>query len=323
MNRLQLIVICMLIFTFQNIHCQKKKVTRREGVQEIYHYKKIKGIGKVRCGSYKCYFTDNVNPRVLINQGQYVDNKKSGIWTYFNTIGDTICSFDFDKDTVVSYDYSVKRTTCEYIKVGSMLKLKRDNYELKDEPSFGNLTVNAKGDIVRTYSIDTNLDSDRIFKPLYIEGDKELYDIMFSAILSSFDYYNINSLNKTSYNFKAYITLAICRDGTLKDIFIRDSSKNLKYLKKILMSKDLKWIPAYRVNEPIDYALTIPVICKTTNSESIDYNKLSSFDPNTTFSSESRHDFFTLRFWQKNTEKEGVYRHDWPMQIANIKLEEY
>lgn len=92
----------------------KQKTKIENGVKEVYFYKKVKGIGKVREGEYKKYFKNEHNPTILIQNGQYLNDKKVGIWTYFIFSGDTLFAINVENDSIAFVNQNTKRLVSSY-----------------------------------------------------------------------------------------------------------------------------------------------------------------------------------------------------------------
>jgi hypothetical protein len=228
---------------------EKKKFS--VGKKEIYYQTKIKGVGIVKEGEYKCFFTSNDKPDVLIHKGQYKEDKKSGVWSYYNTEGDSICVYDFDNDSVIYNNPKANRIVSKYRKF------------------FSKQSTNVYATCY-IYSVDfKQILPEDIFLPLYIEGDKEFYDLLFASVLKAIEYYDSNSKEYPNFtaSFKNIIKLKISKTGKLEDVQLQTFDSQLGKLKNLLLSKNLKWIPAYKNNKPIDFELQIPILCFSKDDE--------------------------------------------------------
>lgn len=92
-----IIVILIFIGNYTAIAQQptKKKINKDGKTKEIFYV--LKSNKNIKQGSYEKYIWGE-----LIEKGKYVDNKKSGIWEYFN-LNKIELKYDYDEDTVIYY----------------------------------------------------------------------------------------------------------------------------------------------------------------------------------------------------------------------------
>ena len=251
--RVILITLIILSSNFSFSQKIKQKTKYYGGKKDIFFQTKIKGDGKVKVGEFKRYMTSNHKPDILVQRGQFENNKKTGIWTYYNSIGDSIFAYNFDIDSVMYFNKNVKRDIKRYRKFFS----KRSENVYATSYNF---------------LIDNGFDiTNNISKPIFIEGDFEFYDILFASVLKSIKYFDSNNrtgmINYTN-NFNNLIVLKISKSGKLIDVGISAPYNNqLRSLKNILLEQNLKWVPAYKDNTTVDYELTIPVFCNSIDND--------------------------------------------------------
>jgi len=283
---MRVILFTLIILSFNLSFSQKikQKTKYNGGKKDVFYQTKIKGVGKVKVGEFKRYLTSNHKPNILVQEGQYENNEKSGVWTYYNSIGDSIFSYNFEIDSVVYFNKKAKRDIKRYRKFFSK----------------GSENVYATS---YNFLIDNGFDiTNSISTPIFIDGDFEFYDILFTSVLKSIKYYDSNNraygMSNYTNNFSNLIILKISKSGKLDDVLISTPYNNqLSSLKNILLDQDLIWIPAYKYNEAVDYELTIPVFCNSIDNDA-SYN-------------------FEIKFCREEEyEKQMPYCDKWPNRIS-------
>ena len=106
MKSILLALICLL--TFINVHSQVKEITiKNKDFKITEKLSVLKSDKKIRHGSYEKYlYISNFNKNILLEKGQYDNNKKVGIWTYYELNGDTTLQYCFDNDSILIYNGS-------------------------------------------------------------------------------------------------------------------------------------------------------------------------------------------------------------------------
>jgi hypothetical protein len=287
-NRNQIILILILLFTGiysprllgQEI---KKKTISNQGVKETFYQKKIKGKGKIKEGKYKKYLKSYYQPSILFESGQYSDDVKSGIWTHYNTEGDSIYAYNHDLDSVVYINTNAKRVSKEYMKF---------------------YTNGSKNKFASSYFYSVNYEFDKTENfslPIYFEGDSDFHDILFASVLSAINYNGGNSGSFSNFKarFASVIVLKINKNGILEEVQISELDKvHLKDLENLLLEKELKFIPAYQDGIPINYGWAIPIFC-VAKEDGNGYN-------------------FTLRFCKRDSYGDQIpYYDEWPFGLSS------
>ncbi|MDE5417321.1 energy transducer TonB [Labilibaculum sp. DW002] len=247
-----LFLFSVLIPNLSHAQVLKKKINANGGMKEIYYQKKIKGVGKVKEGDYKKYYKSTRNCDILIKKGQYKNDKKYGIWTYYNTEGDSIYAFNYDRDTVEFINKNAKRIVRRYQQF--YLKQRINMYTDKPNMYATSFVYSVVSDHAR---------SENISQPIFVTGDSEFYNILFASIIKAIQY---NAY--VSYNFTSIIKLKINKEGILEDINIDfSSSPKMNDVKRNILAQGLKWIPAYENGKPVDYELSVPIFCHSREDE--------------------------------------------------------
>ena len=104
MKRIYFLLICLIAVI--NVQSQEREIkikNRDLKITEILSV--LKSDKKIRQGSYEKYLeSPKLNKNILIEKGQYENNKKVGIWTYYNLKGNISLQYCFDNDSVLIYD---------------------------------------------------------------------------------------------------------------------------------------------------------------------------------------------------------------------------
>jgi hypothetical protein len=66
------------------------------GVTEEFHV--LKSDHKIKNGPYKAFY----NKKILIASGNYSNNKRTGVWYFYNSMGHEIQQYDFDQKKLIS-----------------------------------------------------------------------------------------------------------------------------------------------------------------------------------------------------------------------------
>jgi len=94
------------LLMFVNGYSQVKEITIKNiDLQITEKFTVLKNEKKIRQGSYEKYLIfPQKNKNILIEKGEYENNKKVGVWTYFDKKGNISLQYSFDNDSVLIYN---------------------------------------------------------------------------------------------------------------------------------------------------------------------------------------------------------------------------
>jgi hypothetical protein len=224
--RLHIIILFFTAKVFaQETTAQKNRLT--EMVTEVYHV--LKTDKQTRQGLYDAFY----NRKIPIAMGTYTDNKKAGIWRFYDTRGILIQIFDYDKNKL-----------------------------LYEEP------VDSISRMFIRYKFDTKFSADdRVTKPIILGGRVfgfvpylELYQ------LSS----DLDDIDPRSFDCMLEILVSLL--GRLADIKIHirtgDFTRITTFSPDLINEGDKLFIPATLNGEPIMSRIFLP--CRVTYNGGLD-----------------------------------------------------
>lgn len=225
----------------------KYKTDYDDGIIREYCILKDKDKGKLMHGAYKRFLKSKTTyKKILIEKGEFYENKKSGVWTYYNTEEDSIFSYDYSRDSIIYINSNAKRIFKSYGK-------------------FYVVATNHGFEVSLAYSVDPKkVYNNDIFPPIYIDGDFELYDKLLKYFLDAINFNNSSSRLPSNFsnNFTAFIIFKISESGKVIDITVDGIYSNAKKeLENVLTKDNLEWIPATKNGMYVAYELFIPIFC--------------------------------------------------------------
>lgn len=104
MKKILLPLVC--IITFINVHSQVTEIILKNNDLKILEKLSVlESDKKIRQGSYEKYLVfPQLKKNTLIEKGQYENNKKVGIWTYYDKTGNISLQYCFENDSVLIYN---------------------------------------------------------------------------------------------------------------------------------------------------------------------------------------------------------------------------
>ena len=259
-NGILFIILFGLLIPITSLSQQPKtKNLREEGKHEVYEIVKIKGSGRIKQGSYQQYLADIGKPEILLIEGSYNDNKKYGIWTYYNLENDILFSYDYSNDSIIFVNDSASRIVQTYnYTIGVSSKI----FDYDSKP---NKTIFGREE-TRYFSIDfRNINLSDTLLPIYFEGDNKFYDILFDlyATVAKIESRNFISSGVYLSPFVGYILISISSEGITQSITVNGLGKDLnERYQQSLGLKINKWIPARINGENVSFVFAVPIIYK-------------------------------------------------------------
>jgi hypothetical protein len=243
------IVLALLLFYTQFTYGQeerKKKANYSKFFSRTYYV--LKDNKSVMDGPYELTLMGTP-----IVQGQYDHTKKTGVWTYFNSMGEVIYKYDYSSDTLIEFN-RVKFDAIQWqFDVAKNNAFQFRSGKIVPYVDFSNREFNV---IKETGTIKSKLNRPPLLLGSSLKLQFELLDILRSKI---------SDFKVMSYSLISFI---VDSKGNTKNFKILSTS-GLNFedgLIKQLELKNLKWVPAKLGGENVDVEMTIPIIIKT------DYN---------------------------------------------------
>lgn len=237
MKKYCLLLLCISVIVFHSQAQDKPETVKKknwltESVKEKFRV--LRSNNKVKEGLYEAIYTDT---KVVIARGNYQDNKRVGIWYFFDT----------QQKLVEAFDYT-------------------NNRLLDEEP------INTTSRRYIGYAFDEKLkDSDKITKPLRIGGRCYGYIPYMQLFHLSADYNDIDV-----HQLFAQLELLISPGGRLADlkvhIYAPDNSEQVTTISPgIFSNEDRQFIPATINGQPV--MSRIFLACSLTMDGGLDIRK--------------------------------------------------
>jgi hypothetical protein len=251
-------------------YAQELKMLEDRGESNILiQYHVLASNPKIRQGLYQKFLTLSLK---LVEEGNYKDDQKDSLWTYYNILGDTT--------ERGSYLYGIKNgywKTWLYpnakpvvIREGTYKEGKRigvwtfrntnDSLDNKYDYDSGKVIEYGKSDKVFTLidkkdTITAVMDK----PPVHIGGLDTLYDVLARNIRTPIE---IKRNMSSEFHYKVFISFCINENGKLENYTVargKNKACNDEALRVIKLWDDGNWIPGYYNGHTVKVMQVIPI----------------------------------------------------------------